>query len=309
MILEINSIEADSSALEPTLSVHICITYYNWCEVPTYISGKLNSPAGKTIAYLNEFHARNRDFSGLKALFPNQKSNELTRQKSTYRANLTLPLSHKAIEHIEECREKDGEKAVHFNFKFILKYIEVDSEPGDNFCLMHKTIEDNGYYKIPQSEWVRKFSPALGIGNFLLLELEIPQDFVVEKFWNDMYKRLSLKLVEIQDTLKNGDWQRSMEKGRQFYEILKIGDGKKANQKFEQELKKLFKRDQHNDEGYQNFIDSHWKLFEYCSKFVHENDKNGEHKPIPIAYKEDAYLVYTLGVGLLNVIGRKTMKK
>ena len=90
---------------------------------------------------------------------------------------------------------------------------------------------------------------------------------------------------------------------------MKIGDKKDGNKKFEEELTKLFTEEQHSQEGIQNLIDGIWKFFEYNSKFIHDRDKKGNLNSIPIATKEDAYFIYALGVGLLNVIGKKLSKK
>lgn len=46
-------------------------------------------------------------------------------------------------------------------------------------------------------------------------------------------------------------------------------------------------------------------LFDFTSKYAHVTDRTGNIKPYPNAKKEDAYFVYTLSIGLLNMINSK----
>lgn len=303
MELNITLIEVDSKSLEPALLIHYEIEYDNGHETPLSIAGRL-SVHDKIVANIGEYSIQNTTRTVI-ATFPPIAKNKSNKDQTTYSGRLIAGLSPKALDFIEECREKDGEKAIHFNFKFIIRTLEIISEPGEALRLNYQTIDGNGYHKIQQSDWVRKFSPALGIGNFLLLEFEIPDKHVVDGYWKELYDRMVAKINEVQDAIRNGEWLRAMERGRQFYEIIKPTNKKKASDDFEKNLAELFKKDGHNEDGFKDFMESQWKMFEYCSKFLHEKDKDGNFKKMPAAHKEDAYLVYTLGIGLINVIGRK----
>jgi len=312
MELKIHNITIDQQAITPTLTIGVMLEFGSSLEAPLSISGRL-SVDGKVVSLLSEYQFGSNDtYFGLRPLTKAERD-KIWREKSnsSYYSLLTASLSENAIEHIELSREKDHEKSVRFNMDFIVKYLDMPATPDEQtyeFLKVHiKRCSINT--DIKQSEWVKNYSPQLGIGNFLLLELEIPDQHSVSKEWVALYDRLSLRLTEINSAIRSGDWQKAMNSGRQFYENLKIGDSKAGHKKFEDELRKLFVKDQHSLEGIQNFLDGIWKFFEYNSKFVHDKDKAGNLNPIPLATKEDAYFIYALGVGLLNVIGKKISKQ
>lgn len=142
-----------------------------------------------------------------------------------------------------------------------------------------------------------------------MLELAVPARHNVEGHWEVLYKRASERLNEMENSMKQGEWEMALMKARQFYETLKMGGDKEGHKDFEEELKLLFAKDQHSPQGTSDFLAGIWNFFNFLSKFVHEKDRDGkiiEARPIPT--KEDAYFAYALGVGLLNIIGKKTSK-
>lgn len=299
----IKGVEIDSEALEPTLKIFIDIIYDNGSEAPISISGRIRGAGGKIIAYLNECYRNSNDNSII--CQPPLKKNGHQRNDAVYTVQLTASLSAKAIDDIEEAREKGVEKNVYFNFDFVIKGAEIISHASEPIRISIQTYRAYGHYIIKQSDWIQKFATPLGIGNFILFEFPIPNKEKVSNFWLELYTNCSEILREMEDRIKHGDWQGVMDRGRQFYEILKIGDGKPEHKKFEDELILLFKKDQHNDEGIQNFLDSIWQFFEYISKFIHAKDKKGGFKSRPLATKQDAYFAFILGVGLLNLLSSK----
>ena len=311
MEIKFNRITIDEKAISPTLIIRLYLEFVGSIEAPISISGRLLSADNKVLSLLNEYHIDNesRNF-GLELLTKDER-NKIGREKrdESYSAEMTATLSPKAIEHIELLREKDYEKSVRFEMDFVVKYIEIDmsatpQEKTSDFLRVH--VEKYRLrHSIKQSDWVQNYSPLLGIGNFLLLELTIPNKHKVTEEWKDLYDRASLRLTEMNEAIRAGDWQKAMDRGRQFYDSLKIGDKKPGHEKFEAELRKLFEADQHSPEGIQNLFDGIWKFFEYNSKFVHDKDKSGNLNPIPVTTKEDAYFIYAIGIGLLNIIGKK----
>ena len=187
----------------------------------------------------------------------------------------------------------------------MVKYLVIN--PNNSSSPLKQVIEQrNLEYKIEQSKWVRDYAPSLKIGNFLLLELQLPEDKEISDFWHTLYSTLVFNLQDMQKNLRQGEWQQVMESARKFFEAAKIGDKKKSgNEKMRNELDKLLKKNQHDNEGIENLHDAIWKLYEFISKYIHEKDKDGNFKPRPIAGKADAYFGYCLAVGLLNLIGSK----
>jgi hypothetical protein len=304
------NITIDTQSLTPTFTIRVDLEFGYKVEAPISISGRLLSNDGKVIAFLNE-HQVNSDNSYGIAILTREQKDKLYREKNvnSYYAQLTASLTHKAIEHIEIQREKDHEKAVRFNLEFVVKYIDIPAEPpnlaADNLLrLQVKRPYSN--IVIKQSDWVKNFSPQLGIGNFLLLELQIPDDKKVTAFWKELYEKLTHNLKDIEICLRSGDWQKTMFFARKFYENAKIGDNKKAHAKFKDEFSKLMTKDQHSQQGIDDLHTAIWKLFEFTSKYVHDKDKEGNLNPLPVSTKEDAYFAYAIALGLLNLIGRKT---
>lgn len=300
----------DTEALTPTLSIRIDLEFGQKVEAPISISGRLLSNDGKVIAFINEYQISSDNYYGISILTREQKD-KLHRDENViiYNAQLTACLTHKAIEHIEIQREKDPEKAVRFNLDFVIKYISIPTKPTniaaeDLVRLQLKRL--NRKLIINQSDWVIKFAPQLGIGNFLLLELEIPDNKKVTEFWKELYATLTHNLKDIETALRSGDWQKAMFFARKFYENAKIGDSKKAHHKFKDEFNKLMTKDQHSQEGIDDLYTAIWKLFEFISKYVHDKDQVGNLSPLPVTKKEDAYFAYAIALGLLNLIGRKT---
>lgn len=309
MDLKNTTITVDTQALTPTLTIRIDLEFGYKIEAPISISGRLLSSDGKVISYINEHQINSDNSYGVNILTRTEKD-KIYREKTTnsYYAQLTAILSPKAIEHIEIQREKDHEKAVKFSIDLVVKYIDIPTEPpnltGDSIIRLQVKRQYNNIV-IKQSDWVKNYAPLLGIGNFLLLELQIPDDKKVTEFWKELYAKLTHNLKDIETCLRVGDWQKAMFFARKFYENAKIGDNKKAHGKFKDEFNKLMAKDQHSQEGIDELYTAIWKLFEFISKYVHDKDKDGNLNPLPISTKEDAYFAYSIALGLLNLIGRK----
>ncbi len=310
MKVKIENILIDNQAILPTLTIGVDLEFRHNIEAPVSISGRLITADGKTISFLNEYQVNFDKNFGFRILARMEKDKINQEKKANnYYAKMTAMLSPKAIEHIELQREINNEKSVMFSMDFVIKFIDIPAESQnltDDSLMQLRIKREYGSYEIKQSDWIKNFSPQLGIGNFLLLELQIPDNHKVKPDWVELYNRLVLRLNEMKNAIRQGDWQKTMDRSRQFFDALKIGDGKDGHKKFEEELRKLFIKDQHSNEGIQNFLDGIHKFFDYNSKFVHDTDRKGNLNPIPLANKEDAYFIYILGIGLLNIIGRKT---
>lgn len=159
--------------------------------------------------------------------------------------------------------------------------------------------------RISQPTWLKACAPYLEIGDFLLLELRLPENLQVKEFWYTLYSAAANNVHEMERYIRNGDWENTLREARRFFENIKIGDSKTGNTEFKQEFNKLMAAAGHTPEGIGNLHDAIWQLFEFTSKYVHEKDKNGNLKPIIVTSKEDAYFAMSVCVGLLNLIGRK----
>jgi hypothetical protein len=311
MNIIVKQINIDEQTLVPTLNIQAEVKFYYPLEIPISVTGTLRTFDQKIIAYLNEsplYHNYNKEMRA-KLLDEKKKQEAFAKSNNSdnYMANLTAVLSPLAIDHIEACRHKYPNNDVMLFFSFFYKTIDF-LEQSEDFTLNFKIATITTNYEIKHSDWVNKYASSLGIGNFLLVELNIPEKRNVKENWKELYTRLSERLDDIHNNIIKGEWYNAMLSARRFYDIIKIDDDKPGNAEFVEELKALFKLDGHNDEGINNFLEGIWKFFEFLSKYIHEKDKNGNLKPVPVAGKEDAYMAYALGLSLLNIIGKKIAK-
>lgn len=317
--IKIEDVTIDAVALTPALTVSLRIDYMGDVELPISITGKL-VVGGKVCAYINEYSIPGERHFNLRFIATKEKD-ELFRQGNrhiqNYYAILTAPLSPKAIDHFESVRERVGDKSMHFQFDFVVKHLQSPFTPEDLKTmtaysqLSFMELISKNYtqqFVIKQSDWVNKFSPGLGIGNFVLLEFQIPNKHEVAKEWKELYDRLYTRTQEMEQAIRQGDWQKTMFAARQFYENIKIGDKKPNHKWFADNLSQLFKNDQHSEEGFNNFLNGIYQFFDFTSKYIHDKDKQSNVVPIPVTTKEDAYFAYTLCVGLLNIVGKKISK-
>lgn len=310
MEIKINNIIVDQQSLSPTLTIGVYIDFYYDLEAPISITGRLLTD-NRVISYLNEYQLNSDTNFGLKYLSKLEREKIFQKKNSSYSyyAQLTAQLSPTAIEHIERTREKKQDKSVYFNFDFLVKYLDMPSIPQEQYTLDLVRVNVNRAYKdfvIKQSDWVKNYSLLLGIGNFLLLELSIPEKQQVNEVWLELYDRLSLRVTQMNEAIRVGDWQKAIDRGRQFYDNLNLNKGKAdGHQRFREEMKKLFEKERHSADGIQKFFDGIRSFFDYNSKFIHDKDQEGNLNPILTPTREDAYFIYVLSIGLLNLIGKK----
>lgn len=317
MNLVIRNIKVDNQTVESTLCIDVDIEFYEGIEVPISITGQMMLN-GKIISLLGEY--KKVSAIDYELIVHDQKAYEnktdvRSNFKRLYSAQLSTKLSPAAIEYIELQREKHPEKSVSFQFEFVLKSILLKFIPkgtggpqNTDELLKISVTKPYGVFTINHSDWVNHFTEPLGIGKFLLVGLAIPS-VNVPVFWRALYEKLNGNLSSIEACLKSGEWQQAMLHLRKFYENIKIGDDKPGHKKFRQELDKLLKDDQHGEKGINHFYNALWQLFEFFSKFIHDKDTQGNPNPTPIPHKEDAYLGYSMAVGLLNFIGMKLNRK
>jgi hypothetical protein len=309
MEIKLQNITIDQQAINPTLTIGLYLEFGYSLEAPISISGRLLSADNKVLSLFNEYQINTDSNFGLRPLTKAERD-KIWREKSNYSyyAQMTATLPLNAIEHIELVREKDHEKSVRFNMDFVVKYLEMPAIPQEQTTDFLRVCVKRAYLNtaIKQSDWVKNYSPLLGIGNFMLLELTIPDSQKVGVEWKELYDRLTLRVTEMNEAIRVGDWQKVIDRGRQFNDNLKLNKGKSdGHQKFREEMKKLFEKERHGPDGIQKFFDGIRNFFDYNSKFIHDKDQEGNLNPILIPTREDAYFIYALSIGLLNLIGKK----
>lgn len=311
MEIILRELKVDAKTVNPTLVADVLLEFPSEMEAPLFISGHICTSDGYKIALLNENSTSGTTHHPLYILTDDDrekrhKENRLNR----YACELTAELSSKTIEHIETLREKDSGKDVRFVVKLMCRYLEgaleasLKKDVSQPLSRVRVTKADHPY-EIEHSKWIKEFAPKLGIGKFLLLELQIPENKKVPEFWKKLYEQLSKNTQDMEMALRGGDWEKSMLHIRKFYENAKIGDNKPGHKQHKEKFTALLENDGHDKEGIDNFYDGIWQFFEFFSKYIHDQDKKGNISERPHIHKEDAYFAYSMAVGLLNFIGRK----
>lgn len=302
MKVRISNISVDEHAINPTLTFDLDIEFYELSEAPVSIGGYLRAADDKVLSHLSETRLPGVDSYEFKMQPERNKDIKIKENRiSLFSPRVEAILTPIAIEHIEAQRENEKSKSVRLNLDIACKYLEMTGknqfQPNSDFMTMQvRQIRINEIIK--QSDWIQKFAPKLGIGNFLLLELEIPNQKNVPEFWNQFYSKLSKNVDEMNKFLRSGEWHSTMNTARRFSENIKALS-------IQKEWKKLLKNDLHSEEGIKNLSDAIQNFFDFTSKYYHEINHQGNHQSIPNSNKEDAYFAYSLSVGLLNLIGRK----
>lgn len=306
--MEIKSISyaADQQSVIPAMIITFEIAFDNPPQIPISLTGKMFTYDSVVISHLTENYFPESSFA------LNVRESRLYFPKSRSRSwyfHLTAPISPPALDYIEKLREHDSDKTVHFQFDLLFKYF--DSPEDYTIKNQSRTVALFKVERLKKSDvilqnvWLKTFAPYFKIGRFLLLELRIPEDRIVNEFWADLYKRLIHNLHDMEKYIREGEWYHVMVVARKYFENLKIGDSKPSHSKFKDEFRILMQKEGHSEEGINDLLDAIKKLFDFTSKFIHDKDRSGNLNPIVAVKKEDAYFVYSLSVGLLTMIGRK----
>ncbi len=309
------TIEPKSDTLTPCLVVYVEVESEYQTEGLISICGTLKVD-GKILCELNETLKgyNNLNYNILLNLSDDQKQIMIKNNSNPINYTATMPafLSPKAIEHIERKREKNAQKSIEFQMEFIVKYLRnpVINEYSNNIsALANQIITENQYetFTINQSDWTQKYTKPLGIGDFILLELKLPENgnIQIPVFWVELYNKLSENVANMHKYIVLGDWENTMFHARKFLENARLGSNLSAIQPFQTAFTELMTSNNHSQQGIDNFYEGIRKFFDFMSKYIHDRNQAGQIVPTPICKKEDAYFAYTLAVGLLSFIGNK----
>jgi len=276
------------------------------CEAPLVITGEL-LVNGKIISQLTPRINYSSDEIIMKYISSEQYNENSSKAKhNKFSIQLIAELTDQKIEYITQIRESNANKSIEFTFRLYINTIKLQTnskEQGELFRI--KTDECVDRVIINQEKWINSFSAPLGIGDYYLVELRRPSLAVNNKKWSSMISNIDENLSSMKYQLQYGDWQRTIEISRMFFENIRIGDKRPGNQQFKIEFTNVLLGLQYDQQGVDSLFDAIRQMFEFTSKFIHEKDKQGNYKPRPIAKKEDAYFVYSLAVNLSNMMFEK----
>lgn len=293
-------------SFEPEFHIVVEYSYRNTCLLPLRFNGYLFLDRYR-IAFLSEYefkYGRSDNFSSTNA---NRNSEKRDRRI------FVAPISRLAIAKLEEKRNKHPKGDLTFNLHIQFVFLESMFEgvrpkgSGDNVTLtklidssLFKIVTDdlNHNVTISSSEWLHDFSPAFERSRYQVFEVPIPE------FANDqseLSKRLSsaihsLRLME--EAKLAGDWETVLKESRPVWELIRNRG----------EIQLILQQDELNDDSVKAFNAMVESLFNFSSKFIHRESRTKEVMPINKARKEDAELIYSLAVSLVNLLCKKIIR-
>lgn len=148
---------------------------------------------------------------------------------------------------------------------------------------------------IPGSDWINDFSPALGRGRYLVVEVPDPSGQGVRDELRDRFVKAAQAVAGARKKLYAGEWSEVCEELRPLYELLRSWS----------ELDALI-GSEYGPDAAKAFSGGLRSFFDFSSKFLHPLARDGRTvNPNEVAKKEDAQLLYSLAAGTLNLIARK----
>jgi hypothetical protein len=308
MRAEVHYVGPVNESVLPRIRFEFYVSYRPQDGVPFFNTGQLKS-GNKYLSKLeiNTEHVRNNS-SRLELL----RNEDFSPEDRKLRLSLYAEFSEKIVQFIEDARSKDPQRNVHFQFELIFDVFKSkrNSAGGNKHSELGVEQEvEHVSRTIEHSAWVNNYSQLMGVDKFLLFEYQVIQPVQGDVFsarWKEILDRSRMRVAEMEQELKNGQWGKVIESSRMVFDTLKFSKNKKEER---DELKQLFEANNYSDEGVNDLIESIWSIHEFASKFLHDKPKKpgpeGYLNPVPVAQKEDAYFIYSLAIGLVNMLGVK----
>lgn len=328
--MRINKIDiqpvTDSINPEFTLTMN-CFLQKN-LEIPLEISGHILSEDNKKLSNIHQIFQLETQPISLST-----REDRYDRELNTY-FRLTAPLSHRALDHIETLRTSNSKGDIILNIEIFVKLLE--SKIILSNMILSKKEDQNGFYSvlfkydpefstsqsnmwvlsgnngpdfintvnkkfanqviIPSSDWVHDYCPVFQIGKFAVFEFLMPEYTEGTGSIEERLNKSINAIKKMENDILEGEWNEVIEDSRAVWELLRNRD----------EIKDLLKDDGFTDQAIENFNETITQLFKFSSKFLHQ-EEIGNRKIMPEmkASKEDAYLIYSLSLNLVNLISKK----
>ena len=152
---------------------------------------------------------------------------------------------------------------------------------------------------ISSSDWIHDYCPVFQIGKFAVFEYLLPE---YTEGTGSIEERLNTSISAIkkmEENILKGEWNEVIEDSRAIWELLRDHD----------EIKDLLIKDGYTPQASDDLDKTIKQLFSFTSKFIHQ-EEIGNRKIMPEmkASKEDAYLIYSLSMNLVNLISKKLQR-
>ena len=320
-------IKPATESINPEFIFNLNCILENNREIPLEISGYVLSDDNKKLANMHQIvHLKDQQIQ-LSALEDRYNNNN-----HTY-FELTASLNRRILDHIETLRTTNSKSDVILNIEIFVKLLknniihsnmilggrnkdgfqqvlykhDQDSSTrpinmwilsGNNGPDFIRTVNMKFTHKviISSSDWIHDYCPVFQIGKFAVFEYLLPE---YTEGTGSIEERLNASVNSIQKMENNiikGEWNKVIEDSRVVAELLRNQD----------DFKDLLLRDGYSEQAFENLNQSIKELFKFSSKFIHKEDMGKkEIMPEIKASKEDAYLIYSLSMSLVNLISKK----
>lgn len=271
----------------------------------------------------------------------------LRNDTETFNAKFYVTANQKQLDFIEECRQSNAKKDVKFKIILTIDLLSSDTTIANTIVSnseTHKVEIGKGDIAFPllikanksdyrsdpkllasygsessflsfektkceisvtikSSDWIHDFCPAFGIGKFLVY------DFPIVDLENQLNNNLSERILKASESIKkmekdfqSGEWNDLIQNSRSVIELFS---------KNTEDLKQLLVNEGYSIEAINSFIDKGLSgIFDLAGKFIHTMDKSKENlNPSINANKEDAMLIYSLSVNLVNMFSKKIKRQ
>lgn len=299
------------SSISSELLLNVQINYTPTAFLPINISGEIVAQDGIKLAQIYEKPTSGNQTS----LIANNGQHEAD---ATHYHYFGASLGERALEYIEEMRQSNTKKDIHLKLNILFKVLStyLNATPStqnifhsisskDMHLFSTETAELTTTVTISASDWVHDFLPAFGKGKYILLEMPSLEMNKSTSFIEEKVKKAIEAVPRMHKELLSGEWGEVIEKSRPIWELV----NERALREDSSELKEYLTRSGFTLEANKHLLESIYHLFQFASKFIHKIGTGGKTvNPDIIASKEDANLVYSLCVNVVNLISTKINK-
>lgn len=177
----------------------------------------------------------------------------------------------------------------------------ISGDTSPKFLKVEDDIEEIKLKPIASSDWIHDYCPSFNIGKYMIIEVPLVETIVGTGELIERITDATKSLDKMREGLMACEWNRVIEDSRGVFELFR-----KYGATW---VKDILIRDGYTDMAATDLVKAIDNVFDYSSKFHHRTDVGGKTiMPEVKASKEDAYLIYTTAMSLVNLLARKTRR-
>lgn len=339
MELEINDCHPFTKHIQPAIATDVELGFSDE-QVPIDVGGRIEARDGTILGHLHEWAAKESPDERRKRIYASNSDDEV--KNPSYETKLYSPIGRQGVEHLDQLRDETRKDDLLLNLVIVVEVLESNTkvssmhrvsfsdagleEPdeiqnydksrliafgydtdirpshgemwilsgggGADFLHVSKQVESKISYRIPSRDWTDDFLPELGFSGKLIVDIPDPTDFHNEDIGEGLveaYKELEKAEAELQ----RGEWRSVVSHMLGVYDTIKDDD------LWSLQEGGYTKAAEGNLNGLQsNFND-------FLGKFRHRRGKGGDLQDKTEPHREDAYFMYSMMAGLVQLLAKK----